>query len=352
MMMISDFIEKYDPNRFRQPFLIAEAGVNHGGSIEIAKRMIDEAKEGGADAIKFQSYKAEKIAVKNSPAYWDLNHEPTKSQYALFKKHDKFWKKEFIELKEYCSEAKIEFLSTPFDIESAFFLNDLMSSFKISSSDLNNKPFIENICKFKKPIILSTGASYFWEIDQAVDFIKIYGNKLALLHCILNYPTLDKNANLSKIPSLIKKFPNIPIGYSDHTLPKDMKTLEIASLLGATIIEKHFTHDKKLKGNDHYHSMDIKDLRNFKKRMNSIIEIMGDVNKEVLDSEKVSRANARRSLVSSKFIPKGKTIGKEDITWKRPGEGIDPREIEKVLGLKSKKNIKEDTVLIWDYLTN
>lgn len=351
-MTLSDFIKKYDPNKFNKPFIIAEAGVNHEGSLETAKKIIDQAKEGGADAVKFQSYKADKIAVKNSPAYWDLSHESTKTQFLLFKKYDKFWKKEFIELKKYCSKVEIEFLSTPFDNESADFLNDLMGSFKISSSDLNNRPFIEKICKFNKPIILSTGASYFWEIEQAVDLIKIYGNKLALLHCILNYPTLDENANLSKIPYLIKNFPEIPIGYSDHTLPKKMKILETAFSVGARIIEKHFTNDKNLPGNDHYHSMDLKDLKLFNKRVDTIMEIMGDSKKEVLDSEKISRSNARRSLVSSKFIPEGKIIEIDDIIWKRPGEGIDPREIEKVLGLKAKKNIKDDTVLIWDYLTN
>ena len=163
-MKLIDFmnsINPYEPKLYK-PFIIAEAGVNHEGSMQIAKRLIEEACEGGADAIKFQTYKANTIASKNSPAYWDTTKEPISSQYELFCKHDKFWKKEMEELKSHCDKVGIEFLSTPFDIESAKFLNDLMDVFKISSSDITNKPFIEFICNFKKPIILSTGASFLY----------------------------------------------------------------------------------------------------------------------------------------------------------------------------------------------
>lgn len=152
----------------------------------------------GAHAIKFQTYKAETIASKDSPAYWDITKEPTKSQFELFTKHDKFWKKEMEELKIYCDQVGIEFMSTPFDIESAI-LNDLMDVYKISSSDLTNKPFIQHICQFNKPIILSTGASHHYEIIEAVKWINEYKNPLALLHCVLNYPTPDQNANLGMI---------------------------------------------------------------------------------------------------------------------------------------------------------
>ena len=156
-----------------RPYIIAEAGVNHEGDMDLAMRLIDEAREGGAHAIKFQTYKAETIASKDSPAYWDSTKESTQSQYKLFKKYDKFWKKEFITLKEYCDKTEIEFLSTPFDLESANFLNDLMDVFKISSSDITNKPFIQYICKFGKPVILSTGASNLDEIHEAVEWIKL-----------------------------------------------------------------------------------------------------------------------------------------------------------------------------------
>ncbi|AEH44615.1 N-acetylneuraminate synthase [Thermodesulfatator indicus DSM 15286] len=345
LKLFKDF-NSYD-QRIYVPYIIAEAGVNHEGKMDLAKRLIEEAKEGGADAIKFQSYKAETLASKYSPAYWDTTKEPTKSQYELFKKYDKFWKKEFEELKKYCDDVEIEFLSTPFDLESAKFLNDLMPAFKISSSDITNKPFIEYICQFEKPIILSTGASYIWEIEEAVFWIEKYGNPLALLHCVLNYPTEDKNANLGMILDLKRKFPDKIIGYSDHTLPKDMKTLEVAVLLGAVIIEKHFTFDKTLSGNDHYHAMDKEDLKIFKSNLERIFELLGDFRKYALPSEEPARKNARRSLVAKKLIPKGKVIEYEDLTWKRPAHGISPKFIDEVVGKKVVHNIEEDQLIKW-----
>jgi len=335
------------PNKVVRPYIIAEAGVNHEGNMNLAYRLIEEAKEGGAHAIKFQTYKADTIASRNSPSYWDTDKEPTRSQYELFQKYDKFWKCEFEELKTYCEKVGIEFLSTPFDLESAEFLNDMVEVFKISSSDITNKPFIEFICDFGKPIILSTGASNLSEIEEAVSWITKKGNPLALLHCILNYPTEDKNANLAMIADLIQKFPNNNIGYSDHTLPKDMKTLETAVMLGAVILEKHFTHDKTLRGNDHYHAMDKEDLKTFNKNLNSLFELLGEYEKHALPSELPARQNARRSLVAKRDIPLGGKIGSADITWKRPGCGISPREIESVLGRKARKNISTDSLLAW-----
>ncbi|MBE0613489.1 MAG: N-acetylneuraminate synthase family protein [Burkholderiales bacterium] len=338
---------KLDTQSKPRPHLIAEAGVNHEGDMDLAKRLIDEAKEGGADAIKFQTYKAESIASKDSPSYWDLSKEPTDSQYRLFKKYDKFWKSEFEVLARYCEDAGIEFISTPFDVESAAFLNDLMGVFKISSSDLNNKPFIDILCSYGKPVILSTGAAWMWEVEQTVGWIQHHGNSVALLQCVLNYPTADENANLAVIPELTRKFPDLIIGYSDHTLPKDMKTLEVATLLGARIIEKHFTHDKTLPGNDHYHAMDKEDIKRFHRRLDALGQLLGDRRKHPLESENLSRANARRSLVAARAIPAGKAVEAADITWKRPGRGIDPRDFDRLIGSKAQQEIIEDTVLQW-----
>jgi len=187
LKLLKNGIEKEKP--IVRPYIIAEIGVNHEGSMATAKRLVDDAKEGDAHAVKFQSYKAETLASKHSPAYWDTTKEPTESQFELFKKHDSFWKDEMQELKEYCDKVGIEFMSTPFDVESAEFLNDMMDVFKISSSDITNKPFIEYICGFGKPIILSTGASNLEEVQDAVDWIKPFNVPLALLHCVLNYPT-------------------------------------------------------------------------------------------------------------------------------------------------------------------
>ena len=337
-------------NIIHRPYIIAEAGVNHEGSMTIAKRLIEEAKEGGADAIKFQTYKAETLASKNSPSYWDTRKEPTTSQFKLFKKHDKFWKEEFIELKKYCDKVGIEFMSTPFDIESSIFLNKLMDVFKISSSDITNKPFIEHICDFGKPIILSTGASNLYEIQEAVSWIESKGNPLALLHCVLNYPTEDINASLGMIKGLKEKFPNKLIGYSDHTLPKHMKVSEIATVLGAVIIEKHFTHDKSLEGNDHYHAMNKNDLILFNQKLDKTFEILGDFNVHSTKSQELSRKNARRSLVAKKSISKGKTIEKDDLTFKRPAFGISPRYISEVIGKKAKITIGEDDILQWSFI--
>ena len=333
-----------------KPYIIAEVGVNHEGSMKTAKRLVDEAKEGGAHAVKFQSYKAETLASKHSPAYWDTTKEPTESQFELFKKHDSFWKDEMQELKNYCDKVGIEFMSTPFDVESAEFLNDMMNVFKISSSDITNKPFIEYICSFGKPIILSTGASDLEEVHDAVNWIKPFNLPLALLHCVLNYPTPDENANLGMIKGLIKEFPDNIIGYSDHTLPKDMKVCEMATLLGSVIIEKHFTHDKCLPGNDHYHAMDKQDLKIFNANLDTAFEVLGSFKIEALAEEEKSRLNARRSLVAAKDIPKGKIIKKEDLTFKRPAHGVSPKYIEDILGKVAKVDIKEDDIIMQDLI--
>ena len=351
VMNIMDILVKAPtPCRIPQPYVIAEAGVNHEGSMDIARRLIDEAAEGGADAIKFQTYKAATLASKDSPAYWDITKEPTSSQFELFQKHDKFWKGEFEALKTHCDAAGIAFMSTPFDVESAIFLNDLMDVYKISSSDITNKPFIQFLCDFGKPIIMSTGAAHLHEIAEAVSWIETKGNTLALLHCVLNYPTMDENAALGMIPALAKTFPNYVIGYSDHTLPRDMKILEVATLLGARILEKHFTHNKTLPGNDHYHAMDKHDLKLFRSNMTRILEAVGPLEIAALASEEPARRNARRSLVAARTIAAGQTIVKEDLTWKRPAHGISPRHYDEVLGMVAREDIAEDTVLKWQHL--
>ncbi len=351
-MKLKKLFETINPYKtaLYKPYVIAEIGVNYEGSMQIAKRLVDEAKEGGADAVKFQTYKADTIASKDSPAYWDTTKEPTKSQHELFMKHQGFWKDEMQELKDYCDGADMEFMSTPFDIESATFLNEMMDVFKISSSDLTNKPFIEYICGFGKPIILSTGASSLSEIAEAVGWIDKFGNPLALLHCVLNYPTPDQNAHLGMILDLKTRFPDKIIGYSDHTLPKEMKVCEIATLLGSVIIEKHFTHDKSLPGNDHYHAMDKEDLKLFRKNIDKTFEILGGFKIEALQDEAVSRREARRSLVAANFIPKGKVIGKEDLTFKRPAHGVSPKYIDQVIGSTAIEDIENDEVIKWNKL--
>lgn len=331
-----------------QPYIIAEIGVNHEGKMDLAKRLIEEAKEGGADAVKFQSYKADTIAHPDSPSYWDLKEEPTTSQYELFQKYDRFGVVEYQELKSYCDKVNIEFLSTPFDINSVDYLNGLVDSYKVASADITCKPLIEHICSYKKPIILSTGASNFKEIEEAVSWIEAYDCQLALLHCVLNYPTRDSSAQLDRILKLQHHFPSIVIGYSDHTLPQDMKTLEIATLMGARILEKHFTHDKTLPGNDHYHAMDKEDLKKLRKSIARSISLIGQSTISSLEGEEQARFHARRSLVSAVDIPQDKVIEYEDLTWKRPASGISPKYIDQLIGRRACQLIPQDTILQWE----
>jgi len=331
-----------------KPYIIAEAGVNHEGDMKLAKLQIEQAADSGCDAIKFQTYKADKIASKDSPYYWDLNAEPTRSQFELFKKYDTFWKKEYEELKVHCDKHGIEFMSTPFDTESCDFLADLMPAMKISSSDLNNLPFIDYMCKKGKPIILSTGASYLWEVKRTLELINTYDLDVCLMHCVLNYPTPDEHANLGMLWDLKKHFPETLLGYSDHTLPKEMDTILTAFTMGAMVIEKHFTHDKSLPGNDHYHSMDMSDMVKFNRKVEDLIKLIGKTKKSVLDSENKSRANARRSLIADKDIKAGTIISSEHLTWKRPAYGITPSDIELLIGRKAQTDIENDTVLQWE----
>ena len=352
-MSLANYITDFDhgANVIHRPYVIAEAGVNHEGSMDLARRLIDEAAAGGAQAIKFQTYKADTIAAKESPSYWDLSKEPTTSQHELFKKYDSFWKKEYEALKVYCDKVGIEFMSTPFDVESATFLNDLMSVFKISSSDLTNHPFIEYMCGFGKPILLSTGAANMDEVFGAVQKIESHGNPLCLLHCILNYPTPDANANLGMILDLRARFPRAVPGYSDHTLPGDMSVLETAVTLGAPVLEKHFTHDKTLPGNDHYHAMDKDDLLHFQRRMDTLFTRLGSFRRHALADEAPARRNARRSLVLAREVAAGTAITRDDLTWKRPAFGISPQFIDEVLGRTPARDLRADDILHWNHLT-
>ena len=346
--MKSIFIKKN-----KKPFIIAEVGVNHECSILKAKKMILSAKKAGADAVKFQTYKAELIASKNSPAYWDTKKEKSKNQYELFKKYDQLNLEDYQELYNFCYQNKILFASTPFDLEAVDLLDPLLRFYKISSSDVTNFPLIEKISKKNKPVILSTGASSIEEIAEAIKLIKKNLNKeLVIMHCILCYPTKNEDANLGMIKDLEKKFDNCIIGYSDHTLPdKKMSNLMTAFLLGARVIEKHFTLNKKIKGNDHYHSMDSKDLKEFNKQISKKLTIIGSYEKKVIPNEKKSKKYARRSLVLKNSLKKNQIIKKNNLIAKRPGTGISPINLKLILGKKINKNLSEDHILTWNDVT-
>ena len=333
------------------PYLIAEIGVNHEGDFNLAKHLIDLAKEGGANAAKFQTYKAHKLASKESPSYWDTSKEPTKSQYELFQKYDMFTKDDYYALAEYCQKVGIDFLSTPFDDDAVEFLNPIVPFFKVASADINNIPLLRKIAEKNKPIVLSTGASKLSEIENAIQIItEVNQIEIGLLHCILNYPTKDELANLNMIESLKKIYPGYLIGYSDHTIPDpNMITLTTSYILGAEIIEKHFTHNKKLEGNDHYHAMDIKDIKNFRKITEKINKLKGKSSlKKPIKSENISRLNARRSIVTKRKIKLGSVIKESDITYKRPGTGISVEHWDYIIGKVAKISLDEDHIIKWN----
>lgn len=344
----------------KSPYVIAELGVNFYDTakvenitpLEAAKKYIDKAAEAGIDCVKFQSYKAETLASKNSPAYWDTSKEPTLSQYELFKKFDSFGKKEYEELAEYAHNKNMDFTSTPFDYESADYLEPIVDFYKISSSDLSNFPFIKYIARKGKPVVISVGASYLEEVHQAYNILEQEGcHDVTLMHCVLSYPAKSEDANLNVITTLKKEFPNAKIGYSDHVAPdKRMITLTTAYLLGAEVIEKHFTLDKTLQGNDHYHAGDPEDFLICRQNFEYINIIKGNAEKTVLKCEEIPRKQARRSLVLIRDVKKGEILNEHDITMKRPGTGISPQEFDKALGCKVKEDLSEDTILEWNML--
>jgi N-acetylneuraminate synthase len=331
-----------------EPYIIAEIGVNHEGCMKTAKRLIYEAKLGGADAAKFQSYKAELLASKDSPAYWDTSAEPTTSQYKLFKKFDSFGPEEYVELASYCKEVEIDFMSTPFDLSAVDFLDELVPAFKIASADITNIPLIRKCAATSKPLIMSTGASSLSEIEFAIDTAKKAGaQEIAILHCVLNYPTPIENAQLGMIKTLMNCFPEVSVGYSDHVCPDEtISSLEVATLMGSVVIEKHFTHDKSLPGNDHYHSMDKIDLIKFKEKISKYRKLVSDDTKD-LSIEKSARINARRSLVAAKNLSAGDKITEEMLIAKRPGTGISPIHWDELIGMHLVNDIKEDSKINW-----
>ena len=334
---------------YKKPFLIADIGVNYYdiaqkeeiSDIDAAKLMISEAKKVGIDAVKFESYKTE-----------NLLSEESQTQFDLFKKYDKFGVDEFRQLADFCSELKIKFLSTPLDFESADYLDEFMDIYPISSSDLTNIPFIQYIAKKNKPILLLTGAATLNEIKQAVKAIEEVSTvDIAIMHSVLAYPTEYRDANLAMIKDLVQNFPEYEIGYSDHTRPdSNMFVLTTAYNYGAEIIEKHFTLDKSLPGNDHNHSMDPEDVMIFKTNVGFLSQLSGMKNKQPLICESSAKRASRRSIVLTKDIKKGDIITADLITFKRPGTGISPARVDDVVGKTALVDISKDTLIDFDMI--
>lgn len=328
--------------------IIAEIGVNHECDLANAYLMIDQLSEVGCDVAKFQSYSAAKISSKNSPAYWDLSEEKTSTQFELFKKYDQFNHAHFLKLKEHCDKKGIEFMSTPFDNDFVDILDPIVKRFKIASADITNIPLLEKIASTKKPIIMSTGASYYEEIIAAKEILENVGAKdITIMHCVLNYPCDKKNSFLYKITDLKKQFPDNKIGFSDHTKPtEDFIVLRLAQSLGAELIETHYTFDKSLPGNDHYHSLDISDMDRLISLLKSDKEIIGE--NDDLSLQLKARKYARRGIYTDGFIKKGDMLSEKNIITKRPVGNIPASEYKDLIGKIMNKDLEDDVSISYE----
>ncbi|MBI5698819.1 N-acetylneuraminate synthase family protein [Candidatus Saganbacteria bacterium] len=330
--------------------ILLDAGVNHNNDIERAKQLIRTAKEGGADAIKFQTYSAGGISTRTAPRYWDakLDTDGGGSQYDMFKKVDSLPKEAYTELKVYAKKLGIAFSSSPFDMESARFLIMLdLDFYKIASAEIPNLPLIRLVAETGKPIILSTGACTIGEVEDALQAIRQTGNQeVALQHCVLSYPCKDEDANLAKMLRLKQLFPDIPVGYSDHTLGTLVPLGAVA--LGARSIEKHYTVDKSLPDSpDHGLSLSADELPGFMKDVRRIESAIGTSLSGHYEAEAKAHAYARKSIVTVQPIKKGTRISADMLACKRPGTGIYPRFLEQIIGREAKVDINEDELLDW-----
>lgn len=329
-------------------FIIAEAGVNHNGNIELAKKLIDVAKEAKVDAVKFQTFKTEKIVSRSAEMaeYQKENLKTQESQYEMIKRLELSYDS-FKELKQYCEDKNILFLSTPDDEDSLDFLVELqVEQIKIGSTEVTNLNYLRKIAKKNLPIILSTGMSTLGEVEAALTTIYEEGNKnITLLHATTDYPTAYDDVNLRAMSTLKNAF-NIPVGYSDHTLGYEAAIAAVT--MGAVVIEKHFTLDKNMEGPDHKASLNPEELKEFVVKIRNTEKLLGDGIKKPTKREKEIIEVARRSIVASYDLKKGSIITEEMLEFKRPGNGIKPEMVEVLIGRALKRDVKEDEVIKWE----
>ena len=328
-------------------FVIAEAGVNHNGSIELAKKLIDVASEAGADAVKFQTFKADKLVSRDAQKanYQKEMTDAQESQYEMIKKLelDIDTHKELI---AYCKEKNIMFLSTPFDLDSVDLLNDLgLQIFKIPSGEITNLPYLRKIGSLRKKVILSTGMADIGEIEDALDVLIEAGTKkedITVLHANTMYPTPMEDVNLRAMVTIGKTF-DVAFGYSDHTLGIEVDIAAVA--IGATCIEKHFTLDKTMEGPDHKASLDPHELKAMIKAIRNVELAFGSSIKKPSPSEKPNMQVARKSIVASKPIRKGEILSEENLAIKRPGNGISPMRWDEIIGSVAQKDYDVDELI-------
>jgi N,N'-diacetyllegionaminate synthase len=330
-------------------FVIAEIGVNHNGNVRMAKKLVDAAKEVGADAVKFQAFKTERIVTKyaEKAVYQKETTDPQKSQYNMLKKLE-LSDAEMKELHSYAGKRNIMFLSSAFDKESVDLLDRLdVPAFKVASGEITDLPLLRHMAKKKRPIILSTGLSTLEEIREALDIFTAEGiTNIVLLHCITSYPAKAEEANL-RMMDVLKKF-GFPVGFSDHTLGIAVPLAAVA--MGAVLIEKHFTLDKKLLGPDHRVSLEPRDFEQMVEGIRTVERALGcGVRKLTAEEENIKNV-ARRSIVARFSIRKGAVIREDMLDFKRPGTGLEPKYVHKIIGKKANKDIEADELITLEKL--
>lgn len=335
-------------SEMKKVLIIAEAGVNHNGSIELAKKLVDAAVLAGVDYVKFQSFKAENLVSKDAKKaeYQQINMaDGDDSQFTMLKKLE-LSPEQHIELITYCNEKGIKFFSTAFDLESIDFLASLkLGLWKIPSGEITNYPYLKQIALKKEPVILSTGMCDMTDIDNAIQVLLKFGvtkEQITVLHCNTEYPTPMHDVNLNAMKTIADKF-EVNIGYSDHT--KGIEVPIAAVALGATVIEKHFTLDKTMEGPDHKASLEPQELIAMTTAIRNIEMALGSGEKKVTSSEINNKSVARKSIVASQYIQVGDVLTESNLTVKRPGTGISPMLWENVLGTKATKSYQPDELI-------
>ena len=328
-------------------FIIAEAGVNHNGSVDLAKKLIDVASISGADAVKFQTFKAENLVVKNTQKadYQKQTTDASESQFDMIKKLE-FDVDTHKELIAYCQEKDIMFLSTPFDHESIDLLSDLgLKIFKIPSGEITNLPYLRHIGSLDKKVVLSTGMSKLGEVGNALDILINAGtskDNITVLHANTMYPTPMEDVNLNAMLTIQKEF-DVAVGYSDHTLGIEVDIAAVA--MGATCIEKHFTLNQSMEGPDHKASLEPKELKKMVLSIRNIEKALGNNKKAPSPSESVNMNTARKSIIAKQKIIRGDLLNENNITIKRPGNGISPMRWDEIVGSIANKNYKIDDLI-------
>ena len=331
-------------------FIIAEAGVNHIGDVNLAKRLIDVAVEAGADAVKFQTFHADNLVTCTAEkADYQKSATPQdESQYEMIKKLE-LSDEVFLELSDYAKKREIIFLSTPFDEESVRLLDRIdVPAFKIPSGEITNFPLLKKIAEKKKIIILSTGMATLGEVEDAFHYLKKCGAEdIILLHCTTSYPAAINSVNLRAMETLRCAF-QVPVGYSDHT---EGITIPVAAVaMGACVLEKHFTLDKTLPGPDHKASLEPQELQAMVKAIRDVERALGNGIKVPNEEEEAIKKIARKSIVAKKNIKKGTPLDESLFNFKRPGTGIEPKYLPYVVGKTSKKDFMKDEIILWEFL--